>query len=97
MGGLAQLKPDVLDKIDFDQVVDDLGGALGVNPKIIVPDNVVAALREQRAQAAQAQQAAAAMPAMVDAAKTAGDINMQGVQDVMTGLQGYGTVNGAMV
>ena len=97
VGGLAQLKPDVLDKIDFDQVVDDLGGALGVNPKIIVPDNVVAALREQRAQAAQAQQAAAAMPAMVDAAKTAGDINMQGVQDVMTGLQGYGTVNGAMV
>ena len=97
VGGLAQLKPDVLDKIDFDQVVDDLGGALGVNPKIIVPDNVVAALREQRAHAAQAQQAAAAMPAMVDAAKTAGDINMQGVQDVMTGLQGYGTVNGAMV
>ena len=97
VGGLAQLKPDVLDKIDFDQVVDDLGGALGVNPKIIVPDNVVAALREQRAQVAQAQQAAAAMPAVVDAAKTAGDINMQGVQDVMTGLQGYGTVNGAMV
>lgn len=91
VGGLAQLKPEVLDKIDFDQVVDDLSNAYGVNPKIIVPDNVVAAMRDQRAQAAQAQQAAAAMPTMVDAAKTAGDINTQGVQDVMNGLMGYGT------
>lgn len=97
VGGLAQMKPDVLDKIDFDQVVDDLGAAYGVNPKIIVPDDQVAALREQRAQAMQAQQAAAAMPAMIDAAKTAGDINTDGVQDVMTSLQGYGTVNGATV
>lgn len=97
VGGLAQMKPDVLDKIDFDQVVDDLGAAYGVNPKIIVPDDQVAALREQRAQAMQAQQAAAAMPAMIDAAKTAGDINTEGVQDVMASLQGYGTVNGATV
>lgn len=97
VGGLAQLKPDVLDKIDFDQVVDDMGSAYGVNPKIIVPDNVVAAMREQRAQAAQAQQAAASMPAMVDAAKTAGDINTQGVQDVMNGLMGYGTPSPSQV
>lgn len=97
VGGMAQLKPEVLDKIDFDQVVDDLSNAYGVNPKIILPDNAVAAMREQRAQAAQAAQAAAAMPAMVDAAKTAGDVNVQGVQDVMQSLQGYGTVNGATV
>jgi len=97
VGGLAQMKPEVLDKIDFDQVVDDLGSAYGVNPKIILPDDQVAALREQRAQAMQAQQSAAAMPAMVDAAKTAGDINTQGLGDVMQSLQGYGTVNGATV
>lgn len=97
VGGMAQLKPEVLDKIDFDQVVDDLGNAYGVNPKIILPDNAVAAMREQRAQAAQAAQAAAAMPAMVDAAKTAGDVNVQGVQDVMNGLMGYGTPSPSQV
>lgn len=97
VGGMAQLKPEVLDKIDFDQVVDDLSNAYGVNPKIILPDNVVAAMREQRAQAAQAAQAAAAMPAMVDAAKTAGDVNVQGVQDVMNGLMGYGTPSPSQV
>jgi len=97
VGGMAQLKPEVLDKIDFDQVVDDLGNAYGVNPKIILPDNMVAAMREQRAQAAQAAQAAAAMPAMVDAAKTAGDVNVQGVQDVMNGLMGYGTPSPSQV
>lgn len=97
VGGMAQLKPEVLDKIDFDQVVDDLGNAYGVNPKIILPDNAVAAMREQRAQAAQAAQAAAAMPTVVDAAKTAGDVNVQGVQDVMNGLMGYGTPSPSQV
>jgi hypothetical protein len=91
VGNLAQLKPEVLDKIDFDQVVDDYGDMYGVNPKIVVPDNVVAQIRAQRAQAAQAAQTAAAMPQLVESAKTAGDINTQGVQDVMNGLMGYGT------
>jgi hypothetical protein len=31
------------------------------------------------------------MPQLVESAKTAGDINTQGVQDVMNGLMGYGT------
>lgn len=97
VGNLAALKPEVLDKVDFDQVVDDYAEMYGVNPKIIVTDEKVAALRAERAQAMAAQQQAAAMPAVVDAAKTAGDTNVQGVQDVMQALQGYGTVNGATV
>ena len=91
VGNLAQFKPEVLDKIDFDQVVDDYGDMYGVNPKIIIPDNVVAEIRAQRAQAAQAAQTAAAMPQLVESAKTAGDVNVQGVQDVMQNLMGYGT------
>lgn len=97
VANLATLKPDVLDKINFDQVVDDLGNAYGVNPKIIVPDDQVMALREQRAQAMQAKETAAAMPMLVESAKTAGEVNVEGVQDVMQSLQGYGTVNGATV
>lgn len=97
VGQLAGLKPEVLDKVDFDQVVDDYSEMYGVNPKIIVPDDRVAAMREQRAQQMAQQQAAAAAPMAVDAAKTMGDVNVQGVQDVMSALQGYGTVNGATV
>lgn len=97
IGQLAALKPEILDKVDFDQVVDDYGDMYGVNPKIIVPDNKVAELRAQRQQAMQAQQTAAAAPMTVDAAKTASEINPQGLQDVMSSLQGYGTVNGATV
>ncbi len=91
VGQLAGLKPEILDKIDFDQVIDDYGDMYGVNPKIIIPDDAVAAVREQRAQAAQQAQAGAALPEMVQAAKTAGEVNTQGVQDVMQGLMGYGT------
>ncbi len=97
VGQLAALKPEVLDKVDFDQVVDDYGDMYGVNPKIIVSDDAVAAARQQRAQQMAAQQAAAAAPQMVESAKTASEINPQGLQDVMTSLQGYGTVNGATV
>lgn len=91
VGQLAALKPEVLDKVDFDQVVDDYGEMYGVNPKIIVPDTVVAQNRAQRAQAMAAQQAAAAAPQMVDSAKTASEIDTQGLQDVMNGLMGYNT------
>ena len=91
VGQLAALKPDVLDKVDFDQVVDDNGEMFGVNPKIIVPDDRVAEIRAQRAQQMAAQQAAASLPEAATAAKTMGDTNMEGVQDVMNGLMGYGT------
>jgi hypothetical protein len=88
---LAAAKPEILDKLDFDQVIDDMADIFGVNPKIVVPDDEVAALREQRAAQQQAMQAAAAAPVAVDAAKTAGDIDVNNLQDVMQGLTGYTT------
>lgn len=97
VGNLAQFKPEVLDKVDFDQAIDDYGDMYGVNPKLIIPDDVVAQIRAQRAQAAQAAQTAAAMPQLVDSAKTAGEVNVQGVQDVMNGLMGYGTPSPSQV
>jgi len=97
VGNLAQFKPEVLDKIDFDQVVDDYSDMYGVNPKIVIPDDKVAEIRAQRAQAAQAAQTAAAMPQLVESAKTAGDINVPGVQDVMGSLMGYGTPSPSQV
>lgn len=95
VGQLAAVKPEVLDKIDFDQVIDDYGDAYGVNPKIIVPDDQVSALREQRAQAMQAAQSAATAPQVVESAKTASEIDTGNLQDVLTSLQGYSNVSPA--
>lgn len=91
VGMLAQAKgdPSVWDKIDTDQVIDDYGDMYGVNPKIVVPDNVVAEIRAQRAQAQQAAASAATAPQLVDSAKTASEINPQGLQDVLSAFQGY--------
>lgn len=79
------------DKVDIDQVIDDYADMYGVNPKIIVPDNVVQQRRAERAQAAQAAQAAAAAPQAVESAKTASEINPQGLKDVLGMFQGYNT------
>lgn len=92
---MAAVKPDVLDKLNFDQIVDEYGDAYGVSPKIIVPDDQVAAVRQQRAAAMQAQQAAATAPQVVDSAKTASEIDTGNLQDVLTSLQGYSSVSPA--
>lgn len=70
-GGVAQVDPSVLDKLDHDQAVDEYAEMLGVPPGIVRSDDAVAALRSQRAQAQRAQAAAENAPAL---AKTAKDL-----------------------
>jgi hypothetical protein len=57
VGNLAGAKPEVLDKVDFDEMVDEYADFMGVSTKIVVPYAKVLQMRMQRAQA-QAQQAA---------------------------------------
>lgn len=90
-GNLAGLKPEIVDKIDFDQAIDDYAQMYGVNPEIVLPDDKVAALRAQRAQQQAAQQALAAAPVMASAAKDVGSIDPANMQSVMSSLQGYNT------
>jgi hypothetical protein len=94
---LAPVKPDILDKLNFDQVVDDMANAFGVNPALIVSDQDVAAVRAARAQAQQAAQSAATAPQVVDSAKTASEINTDQLRDVMGMLQGYSSPSPSMV
>lgn len=93
VGNLAVAKQDVgvWDKIDVDQSIDEYANAYGVAPSIVVPDDKVANMRAQRAQQQAAMQAAAAAPALADTAKTAGDVNIDNLRDVMGGLTGYNT------
>lgn len=88
---LAPMSPNIMDKVDLDQVVDDYAEMYGVNPKIIVPDEAVAQIRADRAQMQQAQQAGAALPEMAKAAQSASTIDPQGLSDVMGMFQGYQT------
>jgi hypothetical protein len=91
IASLAQMYPQAVDKIDFDQVIDDYGDMYGVNPEIILADDQVAAIREAKAKQAAAAQAAANAPVMADTAKTLGDTNGANVQQVMQQFQGYNT------
>lgn len=58
IGQVAAMKPDVVDKLNADEMVDQVSDMLGVNPNMIVADDKVAIVRKQREQQQQAQQQA---------------------------------------
>lgn len=55
LGAVAQFKPEALDKFDADAWVDAYSDMLGVDPTLIVANDQVAMVRQQRAQAQQQQ------------------------------------------
>lgn len=52
LGAVAQIKPEVLDKLDADYWADMYADSLGIDPKLIVSSEKVALIRQQRQQAA---------------------------------------------
>jgi len=87
----AGVGPDVLDKLDADQVVDEYGNMLGIPPSIVRPDEAVEAIRAKRAQVAQAQQAIATAGAVAEGAKTLSQADTGGdnaLTRLMHGLSG---------
>lgn len=92
VGSIAQMKPEVLDKINADEVVDSYADMLGVDPKLIVGDEQVALVRQQRAQQQAQMQNMQATMAATEAAAKMGSIDTSrpnGLTDVLSGLQGY--------
>ena len=73
VGGLAQLKPEVLDKLNGDEIVDAYSDMLGIDPDLIASGDKVAGIRAEKAKAMQAQQMAAMAPQIADTAKTASE------------------------
>jgi hypothetical protein len=93
VGAIAPMRPDVLDKLDTDQLIDAYADMLGVDPTLIVADDRVAIIRRDRAQQQQAQQAAAMMQPTVDAAHKLSQTptgNDSALDSVMSMFQGYG-------
>lgn len=71
IGQLASLgKAEALDKLDADQAVDAFAEMSGVSPTVIVPQEQVEQIRQQRAQQQQQQQAMAMGMAAAQGAKT---------------------------
>jgi hypothetical protein len=93
LGAVAQMRPEVIDKIDVDKWADSYSDMLGVDPDIIVASKNVAIIRQQRAQAqAQAQQMQAAQM-QADAAAKLGTVKTDeknAATDLINLFSGYG-------
>jgi hypothetical protein len=91
---VAAVKPEVIDKIDTDELVDSYADMLGVDPALIVAGEKVALIRQDRAKQAEAQQRTAMIPHAAQAAKTLSETDTQGkngLTDVMQQFSGYAT------
>jgi len=94
LGTVAQFKPDVLDKFNADEWADQYADMLGVDPKLIVPGEQVAIIRQQRAEQQAAAQQAAAMQQGADTAKALSQANTDGANaltDITQMFSGYTT------
>lgn len=72
-GQLAAVKPEILDKIDGDEVIDVYFDYLGVPPSVLVSDEKVKQIREGRAKQQQAAANAEMMAQVAPAAKAGAD------------------------
>ena len=89
VGSWAAVNPTVLDKLDFDQMVDEYGSLLHVPPQIIRSDDQVAQIRQQRQQAEQQQQALELAERGVQGAKVLSETEVGG-QNALDQLLGGG-------
>lgn len=69
LGQLVQISPDAIDNFDSDEFVGEYSEGAGIPPKIIRPEDAVAAIRDQRQKAQQAAQAAENAPKVAGAVK----------------------------
>ncbi len=72
-GNLSAVFPEVRDKVNSDQFMDEYGEAIGVVPTVIRGDDEVDAIRQQRQQQAAQQQADQQMASLTQGAKILSD------------------------
>ena len=84
----------MLDKFDADEWADQYAYMLGVDPKLIVPGEQVAIVRQQRADQQAAMQQAATMQQGADTARALSQANTDGANaltDITQMFSGYTT------
>lgn len=87
---IAPVKPDVLDKLDADQLVDSYADALGVDPSMVVADENVAILRAKREQQQAAVAAAQLAPDVAKAAKDMSGVDPTAGNAIVGAMQQLG-------
>ena len=93
VGMVAQMKPEVLDKIDADKWADAYADMLGVDPDLIVPNEQVAMIRQQRAEQQAQQQQMENMRQMSASAQALGNVKTNesnAATDILNLVSGYG-------
>jgi hypothetical protein len=78
-GQLGQLRPEALDRLDVDGMLEAYGDMLGVPSSVMVPMAEAAKVRAARAQAMAEQAALSRVAQLADTAKTASEIDIGGV------------------
>lgn len=76
VGQFAQFDAQVVDKVDFDQAIDEVADMLGVVPTVVRSDEAVAKIRSDRAQK---EQGATALASAEAASRTAKDLTQASV------------------
>jgi hypothetical protein len=78
VGQIVPFYPDILDKVDLDQAIDESADILGAPPKMIRSDDAVKAIRQSRARAQQAAAAAQQIEMASKAAKNLSQSSLEG-------------------
>jgi hypothetical protein len=84
-GNLAGIYPEIVDKLDFDQAVDEYAAMLGVPPTMIRTDDAVSEIRQGRAQAQAQQQQMAQAGQAIQGAKLLSETDTSG-ENALTAL-----------
>ncbi len=77
VGELWKIDPTVIDKVDFDQMIDELADSLGVPPSLTRTDEAVDARRAARAKAQQQQAQLEAVQQGANTAKTLSETKVE--------------------
>ncbi len=89
-GNLAAAKPEVMDNIDWDEMIDEYADMLGVSPKIVMATAKVQAIRNQRNQQMQQQQQLQNSVAAAQGAQTLSQTDVGGGQNALQKMIGGG-------
>jgi len=87
VGAAAEINPEVIDKVDFDQGVDEIGERLGVPPALIRSDDDVAEIRQGRAARIAEQQRIESANQAAQGAKVLSETNLEG-DNALTAITG---------
>lgn len=78
VGSLYKVNPEILDKVDMDNAVDEYGDMTGVSPRIIRTDEQAGVIRATRREEARAAVQAEQLKGMTEAARNLAGADMSG-------------------